>query len=157
VTRKALQALFPDEYGEILPATPEFNKLADDLYIAQGLAKAAADQEATIKNAIRALLGESAGVAGEGYRLSWKKNKDSKSIDWEGVAQTLERSVESLVRELRPHVPELRLEGVDVTTDEGLQEVLEALRVVFTTTKPGGRVLRPWWAHARAADAEAVA
>jgi putative phage-type endonuclease len=65
---------------------------ADMEALAQDLARARADRldaegrEATVSNAIKALLGESPGVEGDGWRITWKRSADYRRVDWHAVA-----------------------------------------------------------------------
>jgi len=52
---------------------------------------------------------------------------------WRGLASVYARSVDNLVRELRKHVPELRLEGIDVMSDAGLVELHRAVETIYAT------------------------
>jgi putative phage-type endonuclease len=118
-TRLALTRAYPHETEPMRPSTPEWDAVALLLGEAQAEAKYAAEREATIKNAIRAALGQGAGVQGAGYKLSWTKNKDSTVVEWETVAHELGLS------------------------DPSAFNVAVA---AHTTIKEGPRVLRPWYA-----------
>lgn len=140
LTRKALQRLFPDEYGEILPATPELEELADRLYVETGLFNAAKNRLGSTKNAIRFLLGEAAGVAGTDWKISWKKGKDGQSIDWPAIAAAYRLLLRAQIEKVE--IPEWLVELGGAAMKPGM---LEAIESVHTTTKPGKRSLRPWW------------
>lgn len=152
LTRKALQRMFPDEYGEILPATPEFEELAERLYVETGLFNAAKNRLGTTKNAIRFLLGDAAGVAGTDWRISWKKGKASVATDWKAVAQAYRTLLEAIVEKRPLTVGDgIPVQSVVRAAEDGglelisLDETFEAIEGLHTTTKPGKRSLRPWW------------
>lgn len=89
-TRRTLARLYPREDPALITApSTAIDELAWRLRDAKAEAKAAADREATLENAIRALLGESPGVAGEGYRITWLRNRDSVRTDWRAVVDDL--------------------------------------------------------------------
>jgi predicted phage-related endonuclease len=151
-TQKALQRMFPREYGDIVPATPEFEELADRLYIETALAKAAADREATVKNAIRALLGDAAGVAGADWKITWTKNKDAQTTDWKAVAAAYRLLLRAQIEKvaLPPEIEALG--GARMRPD-----TLDAIESLHTATKPGARVLRPWFSNQRQQQEEIAA
>jgi putative phage-type endonuclease len=119
-TRRALARLHPREAGTILAPSLEMDAIALQLRDAKAAAKDAADQQATLENAIRALLGDAPGVEGDGYRISWTRNADSERTDWKAVAAGY--------REL-----------LEPTTEA---DQLDAIASLHTATVEGPRVLR---------------
>jgi hypothetical protein len=68
-TRRTLSRLWSREQGELITApSTEMDEIAHRLRDAKAEAKAAADLEATLENAIRALLAEGPGVIGYDYK-----------------------------------------------------------------------------------------
>lgn len=119
-TRRILSRLWPREEGDLITApSTEFDALAWRLRDAKVEAKAAADAEATIENAIRALLGEAPGVLGDGYKVTWLRNRDSVRTDWRAVADAL--------RDLVDPDAFARVLGEHTTTAEGAR----VLRATF--------------------------
>jgi hypothetical protein len=89
-TRRALTRMYPREgEGVIRAPSSDIDEVARQLYRARTEAKAAADAQATLENALRALLGDAPGVEGQGYRVSWTRNKDTSKTDWRAVAESL--------------------------------------------------------------------
>jgi putative phage-type endonuclease len=117
-TRRTLARLHPVDDGIMLPRSAEFEDLARRFVSAKAAAKAAEDTEGTIANAIRALLGDAAGVEG---CFTYRKNKDSLRINWPAVANSY--------RQL------LVQQGAS-------EETLETLQSIHSETSPGARVLR---------------
>jgi putative phage-type endonuclease len=142
LTRKALQRMFPDEYGEVLPATPEFDELAERLYIETALFNSAKNRLGTTKNAIRFLLGEAQGVAGADWKITWKKSKDGSETNWQGVAT----AYRSLLEMLGPD-PAPLAEAIGYSDAEAFELVrlLNAIESLHTNKKQGTRRLTPWW------------
>jgi putative phage-type endonuclease len=93
-TRRTLGRLWPRERGDLITApSTKMDALARRLRDAKANAKAAADVEATLENAIRALLAEAPGVIGDGYKVTWLRNRDSTRTDWHAVAEGLREVV----------------------------------------------------------------
>jgi putative phage-type endonuclease len=107
-----LRRRFPAEAGPLLDPTPELEQLVQRLKDARLVLRTAEAEESAAGNALRALLGEAAGVAG---LVSWKANKPSEKTDWEAVALSFA-----------------------ATHPEQFRDFVKQ----FTTTKPGARVLR---------------
>lgn len=84
-TRRTLARLHPSDDGIMLPRSAEFEDLARQFVSAKAAAKAAEDAEGTVGNAIRALLGEAAGVDG---CFTYRKNKDSERVDYRVALET---------------------------------------------------------------------
>ncbi len=117
LTRRTLGRLWPREQGDLITApSTEMDELARRLRDAKAEAKASADIEATLENAIRALLAEAPGVIGEGYKVTWLRNRDSVRTDWHGVAEGLREVVDP--------------------------DAFERAVTTHTTTSEGARVLR---------------
>jgi putative phage-type endonuclease len=140
--RQVLARLHPRDNGIVIAADPLWEDLAQQIRRSRHRAKAAVDEVGTLENAARALLGDASGVEGGSWRITWKKNADSQRTDWKSLGPVYARTVDTLVHELRGHVPAFALEGTDVSTDEGLAQVHEALTSIYTQTVEGPRVLR---------------
>lgn len=127
-TRRTLASLHPAERLPLVAADEEWESIASQLREAQARAKDWAAREETLKNAARALLGDAAGVEGDGWRITWTKNADSTHVAWEQVALALRRLItESVDRNL---------------LSRGFLDTVEAIESTYTETKPGPRVLR---------------
>lgn len=82
-TKKLLNILYPQEQGEIIPASPEAKDWLCQLQIAKldivELEKNKAFYEAHVKDAI----GDNLGIVSDEWRATWKRNKDSTVTDWQ--------------------------------------------------------------------------
>jgi len=103
-----LRRRYPADQGPLLSPTPEAEQLVARLRAAKAALKAAKEDEAAAGNALRALIGEGAGVAG---LATWKANRPSKEIDWEGLAHYLGFSDDLAAKftTLKPGARQLRL------------------------------------------------
>lgn len=114
--RHTIARLHPADDGVLLPATPDLAELVD-LYRAAKATKAAAeDSERGIANALRAVIGDAAGIEG---LVTYRKSADATRTNWPAVA--------SAYRAL--------LAGHDPAE-------LDALVSIHSETSPGPRVLR---------------
>jgi putative phage-type endonuclease len=127
-TRRTLARLHPRDDGTYLPATPEFEELVAHLRAAKVAAKTAADAEATVANALRAVLGDASGIEG---LVTYRKNADSTRTNWPAVAMAYRERIETLVPLLvSAHQP-----------GEILAE-LDSIVSIHSETVEGPRVLR---------------
>lgn len=116
-TRQTLAARHPRDNGVWLPAAPELAVLTNELAEARATKRIAEDQERTVGNALRAVLGDASGING---LVSFKKNRDSERTNWPAVAAAFR----TIAEEVRP-------------ADE-----LDTLQSIHTDTVEGARVLR---------------
>ena len=117
-TRRALIALHPAPVAPALVPTPELVALVDELVEAKAAAKGAEEHEATVANALRAVIGEADGIAGF---VTYRQNAASARTNWPAVASAYR----------------------DLLLERGaLVEDLETLASIHTTTSDGPRVLR---------------
>jgi putative phage-type endonuclease len=116
-TASTLKARFPRDTGPWLPADPALVQLTTDLATARATKREAEDQERTVANALRAVIGDASGIDG---LVSLKKNRDSERTNWPAVA--------GAYRKL--------LEGVTPA------DTLDTLQSIHTDTVEGARVLR---------------
>lgn len=116
--RRVLSKLHPRNDGTLVPSTPDIDAVARDWQAAIATAKETEARADTYANALRSLIGDADGIEGAWGRVTWKKNADSKRVDWPTVANEV-----------------------------GLSdpELLAATIAAHTTTVEGPRVLRPSW------------
>lgn len=83
--------------------------------------KSLKEQEETIKNLLKNYIGDADGVQGIAGKATWRATKDTKKIDWEGIAEML-----------------FKLPGFkEVLEKQGLTE--KKILKDFTTIQPGAR------------------
>jgi putative phage-type endonuclease len=85
-TRKAIARLHPDDNGELMEPTAEVRALMGELHRALPVEQAASETVSQLKNALRSALGDFSGAEGDGWRISYKKAKPRRSVDWRGLA-----------------------------------------------------------------------
>jgi putative phage-type endonuclease len=86
---------------------------------AEKVHEALEDVEAELKLAI----GDTEGIAGPGFKITWKKSKDSNRVNWEAVARGLKGRVTDFE--------------------------WETLVSIQTTARPGARMFLPKWSEAK--------
>lgn len=129
-TRKALQRLYRPDDALVLRATADVDEVAHELYRAKAEAKAASDRQATLENALRALLGDATYVQGAGYKATWTRNKDGSKTDWRSVAKAYRALLDA----------DDGVHGAGYLPAE--QDRFDAIESLHTATTEGPRVLR---------------
>lgn len=115
-----LAQLYPrDKTVEPIEGDEETSFFAEQLKAAKRKVAEAEREVDKFVNEIKKRIGDNAGVFGEGYKIWWKKNRDSTKIDHEEA--------------LREIVAKYNLPPAEISDIIG----------VHTTTKPGSRVFRP--------------
>lgn len=95
-----LAATYPWHRGEdLVPATPDLEALSGELGAAKVALREAAGRVGTAENAIKALLGESPGVQGDGWKITWKRSAGHTKTDWKAVAAEVIADFSPAVRE----------------------------------------------------------
>ncbi len=61
-------------------------------------AKLAEEDKARAGNALRAAVGDAEGIAGEGWKVTWRASKGSRATDWEAVARELRAPAEVVAK-----------------------------------------------------------
>lgn len=87
-----LKALYPADARPALVAvatTHEANAIMAELKMAQAEADRWQAKADTAKQIVKSFIGDGAGIEGDGWRATWKRNKDSEVTDWKAVAQAL--------------------------------------------------------------------
>lgn len=120
--RRMLQTLYPREQEPLRPATDEEVRLARSLREVQEELGVLDQQRHQLLNRLRECIGFADGIAGPGFRITWRRHKDHQVIDWEGAF--------ALATALLP------------------MEHIKALLARCTKTRPGLRVLRPLFQEA---------
>jgi len=127
-----------------LPAKVEYPRHAGDLMIVaddaaealvtrlalarvEGSMSEAKQEE--LKEQLRKMIGNAAGMQGQGWRIRWKANRDSEKTDWKLVAGVWRREIEAAIAA----GPE---EAYNVLTDSPEPDTVIRL---YTTITPGAR------------------
>lgn len=126
--RRAILRMFPEETEGMLEPDPEVESVVRLILDGQERLSILETEVEGWKNALRFVLEGHAGIEGPGYKVTYRKNKDSHPVSWDLYAGSLERVVGELLSEFDPE----NQRGVDI----------ESLKDIYTNTKPGARVLR---------------
>lgn len=80
-----LASRYPKSNGTMALATPELESLARRLRAAKAAKEAAEDAEREARNHLVAAIGETDGIQGEGWRVTYKLSKGRAVTDWQAV------------------------------------------------------------------------
>jgi len=116
---ESVRRRYPADNGIVLEGTPKWRALAVDLARVRAEAKAAGLARDNLELAIRSMLAESAGVKGDGWEMTLRKNRDSTRTNWPAVAAGWRQLIEA---------------------EKG--DEAETVLSIHTETVPGPRVLR---------------
>lgn len=138
-TRRALAQIYDRDDGTTIVADEATSELLGRLRIAQ----ANLDRWQLVKDeaqaAIKAYMGEHYRLEAPGVgEVTWKRFERS-TTSWKTLAQVYARTLDNLAREARTAIPELTLDGIDVSTDAGLEQIHAALLALYSETKPADR------------------
>jgi putative phage-type endonuclease len=139
-TRRTLTRMYPrDTLGYAEPSA-EIEALVRAIREAGAIAREAGDDEARAKNALRAVLEEHAGVEGDGYRVTFTKNRDSTTVKWELVASAYRQLL------LDAFGPGGRSEAdalmeLGLPFDMAVPEAVAAIHSIYTQPREGARPL----------------
>jgi predicted phage-related endonuclease len=118
-SKALLRHLYPDSRGDVLPAPDNALEWRGKLERASARLKHFEEEKKLAQHHLEMFTGEADSLLfDDGARFDWKRQKDRKVVDWEGIARYWERLVE----------PDIILNVHDE----------------YTTTKPGIRVARLW-------------
>lgn len=135
-----LRQTFPRSSELIRSATPDQERLVRELREAVRATAEAERREAAAKAAVQAIILDAAGLTSPDGTITWRTGKDREDVAWDLVAA----SYQTLLREVRDRISETdNPELLSRLTDERL----DAVRSLYTTTKPGSRtflVPRAW-------------
>jgi len=113
--RRMLERLYPTSGEELRSADELAKTLALQYRQVDEQVDAAIRERDRLRNELCALIGDAAGIQGDGWKVTWKKTKDREETQWEQVARWLAQSLRA---------------------DPAL---FEEARRMFTETKPGSR------------------
>lgn len=133
--QRILSQLYARANGVMLPPGGDLDLLAEELRLAQIAAKDAESRLGTVKNTIRAVIGDADGFEGTWGRITWKNNKDSERTDWQQLAGAYRQAL----HELRYAVVEDKVMEARSLAE---RTNLDAIESIYTRTVEGPRVLR---------------
>lgn len=86
---KWLDWRFPTESADRLTADAASNLVAELLIAARAVVANAEETERALTSDLKRIIGPHSGIAGDGWRASWKRTKDLEKVDWPAVAGRL--------------------------------------------------------------------
>lgn len=75
--------------GTVLQADDYVTELASQLKIARAISANAELQQTEVENKIKAIMDKASVLEGKGFKITWKKAKDSQSVDYKAIAEDL--------------------------------------------------------------------
>jgi hypothetical protein len=84
-----LRAKFPRHSAPLLQADDATTNLALELRSVRAERERLEAREGELTNVLKSIIGDAEGVAGPGFKLTWKATKGTKRTDWEAVAHEL--------------------------------------------------------------------
>jgi putative phage-type endonuclease len=85
----SLRRRYPADNGAEMVGDADLTAAVMALVALRGQRKALEGDEERLEAAIKSRMGEIASLVGPGYRVSWKRTKDSAQTDWKAVAGSL--------------------------------------------------------------------
>lgn len=95
----SLKSRYPADDGSTLEADAELVEAVSALVAVRERRKAAETDEERLEAAIKTRMGEAALLVGPGFRVSWKRTRDSVSTDWKLLSEGLLRTLPETERE----------------------------------------------------------
>lgn len=117
-----LAAKYPRNFQPIKQADEGTERLLSSLAEIKYHLESYEEQEEAVKNLLKNYIGEADGVQGQAWKCTWKVTKDTKIINWEGIAKMLLSN--AAVREI-------------MLSSHGMTE--RYIKDCFTTIQPGAR------------------
>lgn len=96
--REWLAKRYPRETAPLLKSTPAVEAIAKDLRDARRRLEQAETDKAFAENRLKELIGNAAGVEGDGWRVTWKARKGSAKTDWQAIASELNPGAELIAK-----------------------------------------------------------
>ena len=89
-----LKAKYQNHGSEVLPMESEALEYLLKLEEWQKISDNAEMHLETFKNYLKVIIGDHAGIEGDGFKATWKQTKPSEKTDWEAIARELKASDE---------------------------------------------------------------
>jgi putative phage-type endonuclease len=109
----SVKARYPADNGGEMVADTELADAVLALVSLRAQRKDIEQREEVIETAIKSRMGEVATLIGQGFRVTWKRTKDSETVDWKSVA-------DGLLRQL-PEPERTALVGIATTVRPGFR------------------------------------
>jgi putative phage-type endonuclease len=88
-----LRNRYPADNGAEMVADAELAALVAELVSTRATRKALESQEEAAEAAIKTRMGEIAVLAGDGFRVTWRRTKDREETDWRSLADSMLRTL----------------------------------------------------------------
>jgi predicted phage-related endonuclease len=86
--RQYLRQRYPRQREKLRPATAEETELLDRYAELRGLLKQGAVRRKALENQIAQAIGDNEGLEWERGKFTWKRTKDRRFVNWEGLAKS---------------------------------------------------------------------
>jgi putative phage-type endonuclease len=93
-----LKQKYPWETLDLLPADNELNLLAGQYRTIRNRLADLESEKAHLENRLKSVIGDHTGLQGDGWKITWKANKDSQVTDWQSLALSLAPSPELIAQ-----------------------------------------------------------
>jgi putative phage-type endonuclease len=100
---RMLATLHPEHDEALLIADAADEELARQLKTTKQAISLAYRESDLLENKFKETIGDHAGIQGDGWKITWKRSRDSESVDWEAVARDLAISDTVLEAAVREH------------------------------------------------------
>jgi len=78
-----LKLTYPRDLADVIAAPPEAQGLVEELVHCREMLLEFETAKAHYENQLKALIGDAAGLVGQGWKITWKKSKDLVFVDWQ--------------------------------------------------------------------------
>lgn len=109
----SIKAAYPADNGAEMLADPDLTAAVKALRSVRSHLEALKEDEERIEVAIKGRMAECSTLVGQGFRVSWKRTRDSEQVDWRSVA-------DGLLRQL-PETERTALVGIHTTVRPGFR------------------------------------
>lgn len=139
LTRDWLRKTFPRELAPLRPATEEETLIVAQYRAARKQQKHIEEIVGGLDVKIRAAIAQAEGLEGDGFRISYRKPKDSQETDWKAACSEM-RTALGIIAETVETCAASDLQGVRELAESALGAI-----PAHTVIAPGSRRLLPKW------------
>ena len=86
-SRDSLRRRYPFDAGTEIAADADIEEAVGALLALRSRRRDTEAQEESLENAIKMRMADAAVMTGDGWRITWKRSKDSVLVDWESIAR----------------------------------------------------------------------